>query len=132
MSEFYQAQPGRVFVAALDEGEDILTSVEELLRREGIENAVFWAGIGMLSRCHTHYASEALKAEVPVVLEGRDMMLCGVSGFMEEKGLERVIHLHGVISDGESTRTVHIHEGCTVLKQFRMVIQEIRRSGTEG
>ena len=125
MSSYANVQIGRICTLTLESGEDLLLSVNQVLEKEHIQNAIFLAGTGTLLECHTHYADETLRQEVPVIIRNTPMELCGVSGFIEQKPGGAVTHLHGVIYDGTAARTAHIHEGCKVFTSFQLVIAEM-------
>lgn len=125
MSVVKQVKTGRICEVIVESGEDLLREIEHVIERENITKAVFTVGFGSLISCHTHYADDNLRQEVPVVITDVPMTLCALSGFVEEKESGNVVHLHGVLSDGETTRTAHIHDGCIVLHSFYLVITEI-------
>lgn len=104
-------------------------SIDTLIQSEGLQNAVFLAGCGSIIDCHTHFAvkqADGSYKDVPRAILDSPFCLSGVSGFIEQKpdGM-RVTHLHGVIGNPTESWTIHIHEGCTVLHDFVIVIAEI-------
>ena len=122
MSKYAKVRFGRAYVLDFQAGDDLLTNVETFVAAEGLKNATFLAGAGDLINCHTHYADEAQKKEVHVYINDTPMELCGLQGFIE-KG--HGVHLHGVMGTEEQSRTVHIHEGCTVRNSFRLTAIEL-------
>lgn len=129
MSRYRNVRYGRTFLVELEPGEDVLRSVEAAVQEAGIIDAVFLAGIGDLKCCHSHFAAKQDNGkymDFPLEWEDVPFTLTGVQGFIE-KGR---CHLHGVIGNNEECWTIHFHEGCICLSQFRLVFSQL--VGEEG
>ena len=124
MSKNRPVRLGRTFLLELGPNEDILQSVEAAVAEHGIKSAVFLSGIGDLDCCNSHYAAKDENGkymDYPLQWKHVPLTLSGVQGFIE-KGR---CHLHGVIGNDQECWTVHFHEGCTCLTNFRLVFAEL-------
>lgn len=124
MSRNRKVRYGRTFLVELAPGEDVLLSVEAAVKEHNVTDAVFLAGIGDLNCCHSHFAGKLENGkymDFPLEWENVPFTLTGVQGFIE-KGR---CHLHGVIGNDKECWTVHFHEGCICLSDFKLVFSEL-------
>ncbi len=114
---------GRCFFISLDQGDDVLLSFRQLIKDNGIKNAVLVSGIGTLQNCATHYVSTTAYPAVDVFtqIENRPLELSSLQGVIADG----VPHFHMVVSEGNATYSGHLEEGCTVLYVFEAVILEV-------
>lgn len=113
---------GRVLILRLDPGELLLESMEELIRREGIDSAIVTSGIGTVDRFKFH---RVIDVSFPPQNE-----FLSVEGPLEVLSLQGIIaggepHLHAVCSDLESVYCGHVEEGCRTLVLIEASIVEI-------
>ncbi len=129
MSQYESVNLGRVYTLTLNPGDDILSSISQVVEKEKLTNAVFLAGIGNIINCSTHFAvkqDDGTYEDIPRVFKDTPFEISGVQGFIEKRGDgTSLIHLHGVIGDPKESWTIHIHEGCTVLNDFKIAFAEI-------
>ena len=123
METFVSDRVGRTFIVKLVQGEDLLGSVERLIREEGIENAVVVSGIATFDRSRLHmisttgYPAEVYideKTDVPLEVVSVEGFICGGQP-----------HLHCTISDRNGAYAGHLLEGCRILYLGELVIQEL-------
>ena len=134
METFISDRVGRSFVLKLVQGEDLLESIEQLVREEAVENAVVVSGIATVDRCRLHmisttgYPVETFideKTDVPLELVSIDGFIC-----------DGQPHIHCTVSDRDRAYAGHVLKGCRILYLGEIVIQEllgmtIRRHLTE-
>jgi len=121
---------GRTFLASFGPGEDVLLSMEALVKEQGITDAVFTAGAGDLDCCSSHITirePDGKFMDHPIHWEHEPMTLSGVSGFIE-KGR---CHLHGVVGNDKECCTAHFHEGCIVGNSVKIVVTELIAGGED-
>lgn len=129
MSQYKSVKLGKVYTLTLKPGDDILSSINDVVSAERLTDAVFLTGIGNIINCSTHFAvkqSDGTYRDIPRTFRDTPFEISGVQGFIEkrEDGRSR-IHLHGVIGDPNESWTIHIHEGCTVLHNFKIAFAQI-------
>ena len=124
MSQCRSVHYGRTFLVEVSPGEDILKAVEAAVAENQVQHAVFLCGIGDLDCCVSHFAAkdeQGAYMDYPLEWEHTPMTLSGVQGFIEQGRC----HLHGVIGNDRECWTVHFHEGCICLTDFRLVFSEL-------
>ena len=128
-------QLGRVVVARLAPGNDLLGSLGEIARREGIEAGVILSGAASLSRAVLRNVRR-LPPELPItdgdrvfVRKDGAIELLALSGNIAEQNGEVSIHAHITISVGEQDGLAyggHLVPGCVVFSLAEIVIAEVR------
>ena len=123
METFISDRVGRSFVLKLVQGEDLLESIEQLIRDESIENAVVVSGIATVDRCRLHmisttgYPVETFideKTDIPLELVSIDGFIC-----------DGQPHIHCTVSDCNQAYAGHVLKGCRILYLGEIVIQEL-------
>lgn len=123
METFISDRVGRSFVLKLVQGEDLLESIEQLIRDESIENAVVVSGIATVDRCRLHmisttgYPVETFideKTDIPLELVSIDGFIC-----------DGQPHIHCTVSDRNQAYAGHVLKGCRILYLGEIVIQEL-------
>ena len=123
MERFISYRVGRTIVLKLVQGEDLLESIEALIRAEGIENAVVVSGIATFDRCRLHmistlgYPIETYideKSDVPLEVVSIDGFIC-----------DGEPHIHATVSDREQAYAGHVLKGCRILYLGEVIIQEL-------
>lgn len=128
--QYSKGSIGRVFVARIDHGEDLLTGLKELLAREKIETAVMFF-IGALK--DGSLVTGPRETVIPpdphweYFTEAREMV--GMATVWPENG-KPVIHLHSALGRGENTLTGCIRTEAAAYLVVEIVIFEIL--GTEA
>lgn len=120
---FFTTTTGRVLVARLEPGEDILKSIEKLVNEYSISSGHF-SLIGAVSRTHLGYFDRQANIYKDFVLD-EDLEIVSCIGNISRHNDERVIHAHVVASD-EKGRCYggHLMEGCIVSVTIEIVITE--------
>lgn len=123
MKAFTSNQVGRTFVVKLEQGEDIIESIEALIAEQGIENAVVLSGIATIDRSVLHVVTTLgypfdyeMREETDKPLE-----VASIDGFI----CDGEPHLHCVLADTCQVYAGHMHKGCRVLYLCEIVIQEL-------
>lgn len=124
MEYFSTQEIGRIFVLRLDQGDMVLESINELIVKEGIKDAVVVSGIGTLDRCTLHMV---MTTGYPPVehferWEDKPLELASIDGIIADGKP----HLHAVVSDHEKAYAGHLESGCRVLYLAEIVIVEVK------
>ncbi len=123
MEAFISERTGRTFVVKLVQGEDLLETIETLIREQRIENAVVVSGIATFDRSALHmiagtgYPAEIYidkKTDVPLEVASVDGFIC-----------DGEPHIHCVIADRNQAYAGHVLKGCRILYLGELVIQEL-------
>jgi len=112
-----------VIVIGLDSGEDILSSIEEVIKKRDIKNGVVVSGVGSLAKAHYH-----------IVKPGNEKPW--KDSYIKKEGTIEVISLQGIIANGEPHLHIsmsqedeafggHLEKGCLVLTLVEIVIKKI-------
>ncbi len=123
MEYFTSDRTGRTFVVKLVQGDDLLESIESLIREENVENAVVVSGIATFDRSRLHmitttgYPSDIYideKTDVPLEVVSIDGFIC-----------DGQPHIHCTISDKDRAYAGHVLKGCRILYLGEIIIQEL-------
>jgi len=113
-------------VARLDQGEDVLGSIEALSRERGIHTGVVVSGIGTLDRARLHHITHTGYPPKDAIVEYEGPIeLLSVQGIIAD----HLPHLHTCISIKEKTYMGHLEPGCRVLylAEFAIVrLEQVR------
>ena len=124
MEYFSTNEIGRIYTLRLDKGDYLLESINALITREGVRDAVVLSAIGTLSSCVLHMV---MTPDYPVVeryvhWEDKPLELSSIDGIIADGKP----HLHATVSDHEVAYSGHLEEGCKVLYLVEVVIVEIK------
>jgi predicted DNA-binding protein with PD1-like motif len=127
MKYFFQEKLGRLFVLRLDQGDFVLESINELIKKEEIKDGVIVSGIGTLDYCTLHMV---MTTGYPPVehyekWEDKPLELVSVDGVIADG----IPHLHTVVSDHQKAYAGHLEPGCRILYLGEIVKAEF--VGTE-
>lgn len=124
MEYFTGMEWGRTFILRLDRGDDVLESIGELIKKEGIKDAVVVSGIGSLDQCVIHMVTgtEVPYPEYYKQWSDQPLELASLSGLI----IDGQPHLHTVISDTVSACAGHMEKGCRILCLGEIVITELK------
>ena len=123
MEYFTSDRTGRTFVVKLVQGDDLLESIESLIREENVENAVVVSGIATFDRSRLHmitttgYPSDIYideKTDVPLEVVSIDGFICDGQPY-----------IHCTISDKDRAYAGHVLKGCRILYLGEIIIQEL-------
>ncbi len=116
---------GRVVVAKLEDGEDVLTSLEALAQKERIESALFFV-IGNLKK--GSLVSGAEKAEIPVLPIWQHFTtnheILGIGTIFQAEGQPKV-HLHAALVHGDELKAGCLKEKTEVFLVVELVVLEL-------
>ncbi len=123
MQNFSGMTGSKLHILRLDPGDYLLESIQELIARENIRNAVVISGIGTLDHCVLHMV---MTTSYPPVehferWEDKPLELASIDGIIADG----VPHLHMVVSDSEKAYAGHVEPGCRVLYLAELAILEI-------
>jgi predicted DNA-binding protein with PD1-like motif len=129
-------ESGRVLVARIMPGSDLLQSVGTIVEKHGIKAGVVISGVGLLRKAHLRNC-KALPKEYPITDTNRFFLtfdkpleILALSGNVSEVESEPWVHIHATLSyvDGESIGVVggHLLEGCIVFGFAEILIMELR------
>ena len=125
MTNFIAPGSGRILLIHLTKGDDLVKSIIDACRENGIETGVVLSGIGSLRRYHYHYIKDTkdVPTDIFEVVEG-PLELVALQGLI----IEGIPHLHGVVSQaGTKTYSGHFEEeGSEVQYLAEIAIQEIK------
>ena len=123
MERFVSDRIGRTIVLKLVQGEDLLESIEELIKAESIENAVIVSGIATFDRSRLHMISTLGYPAGTYIDEKTDVPLevVSIDGFI----CDGEPHIHATISDRNQAYGGHVLKGCRILYLGEIVIQEL-------
>ncbi len=112
MDVFASGRIGEVISLRLDQGEDVLRSIEAAAKEHDIHTGVVLSGIGTLDRARLHHITHTGYPSVNEFPEYEGPIeLVSVQGMIAEYAP----HLHTCISIKERTYMGHLEPGCRVL-----------------
>lgn len=127
--EYRGGQVGRLFVARLDQEDDLLAEMKSLIADEKIEAAVIYV-IGALGQARMVVGPrEAVIPPEPVWKsfdDGREIL--GIATSYMENG-EPALHLHAAVGRGDTSLTGCIREIARTYLTVEMIIIEILGTG---
>ena len=124
MEYFSTEKTGRIFVLRLDSGDYLLESIESLVQKENIKDAVVVSAIGTLDEYRVHWVTTTgFPAENHFEhWKDKPLELASVGGVIANGKP----HLHIVVSDSEKAYSGHLEKGCRVLYLAEIVIIELK------
>jgi len=121
---FSTEKTGRIFVLRLDSGDYLLESIESLIQKESIKDAVVVSAIGTLDEYRVHWVTTTGFPPENRFEHWKDKPLeLGSVGGVIANGKP---HLHIVVSDSEKAYSGHLEKGCRVLYLAEIVIIELK------
>jgi predicted DNA-binding protein with PD1-like motif len=112
MDVFPRGRIAEVITFRLDQGEDVLASIEAVARKQDIHTGVVLSGIGTLDRARLHHITTTGYPSVNEFPEYEGPIeLVSVQGIIADY----TPHLHTCISIREQTYMGHLEPGCRVL-----------------
>lgn len=127
--KYRQGQVGRVFVARMAHGDDLLGELKHLAENEKVEAGVFYV-IGALRDASVVTGPE--KCELPPVPMFRNFSDCreiiGIGTLFRDDG-EPVFHLHGALGRGDTALMGCIRGESRVYLVAEVIILEMQDTG---
>lgn len=126
--QYRQGQLGRVFLARVEHGENLLEEIRNLARAEHLDGAVIFM-IGALKSASMVVGPRECTVPPEPVWEsfgdGREILGIGTL-YPDEMG-EPALHLHGVLGKGQVSLTGCLRANTEVYLIVEMVIMELSR-----
>lgn len=122
MKSFIAPQVGRTFIIRMERGDYLRESLIELAKNEKIENAVIVSGIATFDEAKLQMSINddyPMKYHVEHLKE--PLELASLDGTI----IHSEPHLHGVISNANTTWAGHLLDGCRILYLGEIVVQEL-------
>jgi hypothetical protein len=128
-------QPGRVIVARVKPGSDLLRSLQKIAAEEGITSGVIVSGVGLLKQARLRNC-KSLPDEYPITDANRTFLsfekpleILSISGNVTLVEGEPLVHAHLTLSsvEGEEITVIggHLIEGCVVFGFSEFAILEL-------
>jgi len=123
MEYFVANRVGRIFLLRLDPGDYVLESINELVKREEIKDAIVFSAIGTLDQCILHIVTSTGYPPKEFFREWRNepLELVSIMGIIADGKP----HLHAIVSDSNYAYAGHLEEGCRTLYLAEIVVMEI-------
>lgn len=126
---------GRVLVARIMPGSDLLQSIRTIVEKHGIKAGVIISGVGLLRKARLRNC-KALPKEYPITDTNRSFLtfekpleILALSGNISELEGKPWVHIHITLShaDGGSIEVIggHLLEGCIVFGFAEIFIMEL-------
>ena len=111
----------RCIALRLDPGEDMLLSLRDAVREQGIQNAAILSGVGSLDRYHFHVVKTTNMPPGNTFVQGEGPFdILTVTGLV----VDGEVHAHITFSNTELAMGGHLEEGCRVLTFAVVVLAE--------
>ncbi len=128
-------RPGRVIVARVKPGSDLLRSLQKIVAEEGITSGVIVSGVGLLKQARLRNC-KSLPEEYPITDANRTFLsfekpleILSISGNVTLAEGEPLVHVHLTLSSVEGTEITviggHLIEGCEVFGFSEFAILEL-------
>lgn len=102
----------RMLAVRFNAGEDILEKLEEVVRREKLQNATILTGVGSVNSYHYHVVSTRELPPENAFVKGDDALdIVNINGVI----LEGRVHAHITLSNTQHALGGHMEPGCRVL-----------------
>ena len=123
--DYIKAQPGRIFVARFDDGEDLLEGLKNLIMKENIRAGMIHL-MGAVAKARVVLGPEE-RAYPPVPHfwqfdDAREVVALAIFAWQDD---EPKIHLHSAIGHYSESKTGCIRELCDVYLTIEAIIQEV-------
>jgi len=127
---------GRVLIARVKPGSDLVKSIRALVEENGMKAGVILSGVGLLRRARLRNC-KVLPERYPIADANRTFLtferpleILALSGNVSEVEGEPLVHAHVTLSyvvDGDEARVVggHLLEGCVVFGFAEVFIMEL-------
>ena len=122
MKLFKQEKTGRTIVVRMDQGDDVLASIEKAIETYDIQDGYVASGIGTLDYCVLHMVTTTGYPAVEYFAKWDDepLEVASIDGIIADGKP----HLHMVVSDKRLAVAGHLEPGCRILYLGEVVIEE--------
>jgi predicted DNA-binding protein with PD1-like motif len=122
MQVFPGGTAAEVIAVRLDQGEDVLASIESLAKETDVHTGVVVSGIGTLDQARLHHITHTGYPSKDAIVEYE-----GPIELLSTQGIiaDYIPHLHTCISIKETTYMGHLEPGCRVLYLAEIVIARL-------
>jgi predicted DNA-binding protein with PD1-like motif len=128
-------ESGRVIVAKLKPGSDLLGSLQEIVGREGVKAGVILPGVGLLEEAKLRNC-KSLPEEYPITDENRTYLsfsrpleILSLSGNITVAEGNPLVHVHVTLSHvgGDEIGIIggHLIEGCVIFGFAEIILMEL-------
>jgi len=128
-------QPGRVIVARVKPGSDLLRSLQKIVVEEGVTSGVIVSGVGLLKQARLRNCKR-LPEEYPITDANRTYLpfekpleILSISGNVTLAEGEPLVHAHVILSSVEDEEITviggHLIEGCEIFGFSEFAILEL-------
>jgi hypothetical protein len=128
-------RPGRVIVARVEPGSDLLRSLQKVVAEEGVTSGVIVSGVGLLKQAKLRNC-RSLPEEYPITDANRTYLsfekpleILSISGNVTLAEGEPLVHAHLTLSSVEEDEITviggHLIEGCVVFGFSEFAILEL-------
>ncbi len=115
----------RLVLVRFDPGEDILLSLREAVRRNGLTHALILSGVGSLSQYHVHVVKTTNMPPGDVFFQGEGPFdILTLTGAV----IAGRVHAHITFSNTEKAMGGHLEEGCRILTFGIATLAEVAES----
>lgn len=122
MRYFPLKRVGRTFIIRLERGDCLLESIAEICEREQVFNAIVSSGIATFDEVQMQMTNtDDYPIKYDRITLKQPLELAALDGTV----IDKVPHLHAVVSTYENTWAGHVLEGCRILYLGEIVIQEL-------
>jgi len=129
-------KPGRILVARIKPGSDLLQSIRSLVEKERIKAGVILSGVGLLKKAHLRNC-KVLPKEYPITDANRSFLtferpleILALSGNVSEVEGKPWVHVHVTLSyvKNDEIKVVggHLLEGCIIFGFAEIFIMELK------
>lgn len=127
---YRQGTIGRVFVARIEHGEDLLSELRQLAEQEKLDAGVIYV-IGAVAEASVVVSSE--KRTIPPVAIWRDFddgrELVGIGTLFRNDRQQSVIHLHGALGREDLSITADLRKRSEVYLMVEAIVMELLDTG---
>jgi predicted DNA-binding protein with PD1-like motif len=123
--QYREGRFGRVFLLKFDDGDDLLTGLRTLARKEDLRAATITLLGGLRSAGIVTGPREAVVPPEPVWFEFADGREIVGTGTLFWKDDEPAVHLHGAIGRGAEARVGCVRKDSTVYLVIEAVVAEV-------
>ena len=128
-------QPGRVIIARVKPGSDLLRSLQKVVTEEGVTSGVIQSGVGLLKQAKLRNC-KYLPEEYPITDANRTYLsfekpleILSISGNITLADGEPLVHAHLTLSsvEGDEITVIggHLIEGCVIFGFSEFAIMEL-------
>ena len=130
-----EGRAGRVLVARLKPGSDLLLSIRDFVTKEEMKAGVILSGVGLLKKARIRNC-KVLPEEYPITDSNRSYMsfempleILGLSGNVSEVDGKPWVHAHVTLSGVKEEKNIvvggHLIEGCVVFGFAEIIVMQL-------